>query len=183
MPEETHDLFEIITTTRSMRRLKPDPVPAALIRRILEAGVSAPSGGNMQRWRFLVIRDPKVKQTIGAYYKRTWDEVVAPRYRAGEPGPGTSPERFRRMLGAAQYLADHIHEAPVWIVPCLEGATPTRTWFTSSTFLVPRDFRNQPALVRPVASEDTPQARDRISSFRLCTYSLGSEPPELHSEL
>jgi nitroreductase len=98
-----------------------------LIRKILEAGVAAPSGGNMQRWRFLVIRDPKVKQTVGAYYKRTWDEVVAPRYRGGEPAPGTSRERFARMLGAAQYLADHIHEAPVWIVPCLEGANPTRT--------------------------------------------------------
>src|SRR5207302_5153606 len=87
--------FEIMATTRSMRRLKPDPVPAELIRKVLEAGVSAPSGGNMQRWRFLVVRDPKVKQTVGAYYKRTWDEVVAPRYRAGEPAPGTSPERFR----------------------------------------------------------------------------------------
>src|ERR1700686_1033586 len=127
MPEETHDLFEIMSTTRSMRRLKPDPVPAELIRKVLEAGVSAPSGGNMQRWRFLVIRDPKIKRTVGAYYKRTWDEVVAPRYRAGEPAPGTSRERFLRMLEAAQYLADHIHEAPVWIVPCLEGATPTRT--------------------------------------------------------
>ena len=127
MPEEIHDLFEIMTTTRSLRRLKPDPVPDALIRKILEAGVSAPSGGNMQRWRFLVIRDPKVKERIGAYYKRAWDEVVSPRYRAGEPAPGTSRERFARMLNAAQYLADHIHEAPVWIVPCLEGATPTRT--------------------------------------------------------
>src|SRR5438105_9843661 len=107
-----------------MRRLKPDPVPAELIRKVVEAGVAVPSGGNMQRWRFLVIRDPKVKQTVGAYYKRTWDEVVAPRYRAGEPAPGTSPERFVRMLDAAQYLADHIHEAPVWIVPCLQGATP-----------------------------------------------------------
>jgi nitroreductase len=127
MPEETHDLFEIMATTRSMRRLKPDPVPAALIQKVLEAGVSAPSGGNMQRWRFIVIKDPKIKQTVGAYYKRTWDEVVAPRYRAGEPAPGTSRERFARMLNAAQHLADHIHEAPVWIVPCLEGATPTRT--------------------------------------------------------
>jgi len=125
--EETHDLFEIMATTRSMRRLKPDPVPAALIRKILEAGVSAPSGGNMQRWRFLVVRDAKVKQTIGAYYKRAWDEVVAPRYGAGEPAPGTTPERFKRMLDAAQYLSDHIQDAPVWIVPCLEGATPTRT--------------------------------------------------------
>ena len=127
MPDETANLFEIMATTRSMRRLKPDPVPAELIRTILEVGVSAPSGGNMQRWRFLVVRDPKVKQTVGAYYKRTWDEVVAPRYRAGEPAPGTSSERFRRMLDAAQYLADHIHEAPVWIVPCMGGGTPTRT--------------------------------------------------------
>jgi nitroreductase len=127
MTEETPDLFEIISTTRSMRRLKPDPVPAGLIRTVLEAGVSAPSGGNMQRWRFIVVRDAQVKQTVGAYYKRAWDEVVAPRYGAGEPAPGTTPERFRRMLDAAQYLADHIHEAPVWIVPCLQGTTPTRT--------------------------------------------------------
>ena len=127
MPEETPDLFEIMRTTRSMRRLRPDPVPAELIRKILEAGMSAPSGGNMQRWRFLVIRDPNVKETIGAYYKRAWDEVVSPRYRAGEPAPGTSRERFLRMLDAAQYLADHIHEAPLWIVPCLEGANSTRT--------------------------------------------------------
>jgi nitroreductase len=110
-----------------MRRLKPDPVPPELIRKILNAGVSAPSGGNMQRWRFIVVRDPKVKQTVGSYYKRAWDEVVSPRYGAGEPAPGTTPERFQRMLDAAQYLADHIHEAPVWIVPCLGGASPTRT--------------------------------------------------------
>ena len=127
MPEMHADLFEIISTTRSMRRLKPDPVPAELIRKILDAGVAAPSGGNMQRWRFLVVRDAKVKQTVGAYYKRAWDEVVSPRYRTGDPAPGTSRERFARMLDAAQYLADHIHEAPVWIVPCMEGAAPTRT--------------------------------------------------------
>src|SRR5215471_684088 len=124
MPNENQgiDLFEIIKTTRSMRRLKPDPVPNELIRKILEVGVCAPSGGNMQRWRFLLIRDPKVKETVGALYKRAWDEQVAPRYRSGEPAPGTSRERFERMLAAAEYLAAHIHEAPVWIVPCLEAA-------------------------------------------------------------
>jgi len=130
MPEETAsttDLFDIIKTTRSMRRLKPDPVPNELIRKIFEAGVCAPSGGNMQRWRFLVVRDRKVKETVGALYKRAWDEQVAPRYRSGEPAPGTSRERFERMLAAAEYLANHIQEAPVWIVPCLEGANPTRT--------------------------------------------------------
>ena len=123
----TTDLFEIIRTTRSMRRLKPDPVPADLIQKVLEAGVCAPSGGNMQRWRFLVIQDRQVKNTVGAYYKRAWDEVVAPRYQAGEPAPGMSQDRFQRLLAAAEYLAAHIHEAPVWIVPCLQGAAPTRT--------------------------------------------------------
>jgi nitroreductase len=124
MPEEiasTANLFEIIRSTRSMRRLKPDPVPNELIRKILEAGVCAPSGGNKQRWRFLVIKDAAIKPTVGAYYKRAWDEQVAPRYRAGDPAPGMSRERFLRLLDAAEYLAAHIHEAPVWIVPCLEG--------------------------------------------------------------
>ena len=98
-----------------------------MIRKILEAGVCAPSGGNMQRWRFLVIRDPKFKETLGALYKRAWDERAAPRYQSGEPAPGMSRERFLRLLGAAEYLAAHIHEAPVWIIPCLEGATATHT--------------------------------------------------------
>jgi nitroreductase len=74
---KTADLFEIFRTTRSMRRLKPDPVPDELIRKILEAGVCAPSGGNMQRWRFLVIRDAKTKETVGAYYKRAWEVEAA----------------------------------------------------------------------------------------------------------
>ena len=38
-----------------------------------------------------------------------------------------SRERFLRLLDAAEHLAAHIHEAPVWVVPCLEGRTPTRT--------------------------------------------------------
>ena len=45
------DVFETMHTTRAMRRLKPDPVPDALIARILRAGASAANGGNTQRWR------------------------------------------------------------------------------------------------------------------------------------
>ena len=47
MPDE-NDVFEIMQTTRSMRRLKPDPVPDELIRKILEAGACAANGGNTQ---------------------------------------------------------------------------------------------------------------------------------------
>jgi nitroreductase len=115
------DLFEIMRTTRSMRRLKPDPVPSALLSKILESGTFAASGGNMQSWRFLVIRDPAIREIAGNWYRKAWHEVVAPRYRSSEPAPGVTPEGFARMLSAAEHLADHIHEAPAWIVPCLAG--------------------------------------------------------------
>jgi nitroreductase len=121
MADTSYDLFEIMRTTRSMRRLKPDPVPDALLRQVLEAGTFAANGGNMQSWRFLVIRDPAIKAAAGAWYTKAWHEVVGPRYRSGGPAPGVTPERFARMLNAAEHLADHLHEAPVWIVPCLAG--------------------------------------------------------------
>ena len=62
----SHDLFEIMRSTRSMRRLRPDPVPDVLLRQVLEAGTWAANGGNMQSWRFLVIRDPAIKTAAGA---------------------------------------------------------------------------------------------------------------------
>ncbi len=115
---ETHDLFDIMRSTRSMRRLKPDPIPDDLLRRVLEAGSFAANGGTMQSWRFLVVRDPAIKAAAGQWYRKAWHEIVGPRYRSGGPAPGTTPEAFGRMLNAAEYLADHFHEAPVWIVPC-----------------------------------------------------------------
>ncbi len=123
------DLFEIIRTTRAMRRIKPDPVPEALVRQILEAGICAPSGGNYQRWKFLVIMDIAVKQKVQALYKRAYDEVIGPRYATSAPPPGVTPEKYARQHAAVEYLTDHFHEAPVWIVVCQEdgAATPGRT--------------------------------------------------------
>jgi nitroreductase len=115
------DLFEIIRTTRSMRRLKPDPVPPTLIRQVLEAGTAAASGGNIQNWRFLVVRDPAVKADVAQFYRRAWYEVVAPMYGSAPPPSHTSPDRHSRTLAAAQHLADHLQEAPVWIIACLTG--------------------------------------------------------------
>src|SRR5712692_9637744 len=87
------DLFDIIHT---MRRLKPDPVPDDLIRKILQAGVCAANGGNTQRWRFLVIKDPKIKQAVQVHYKRAFDEVIGPRYTSSAPPPGVTRERYMR---------------------------------------------------------------------------------------
>src|SRR5438477_3293290 len=69
MPEGT-DVFEIMHTTRAMRRLKPDPVPDELIRNILLAGQAAASGGNTQRWRFLVLKDRKSKRKYRSITRR-----------------------------------------------------------------------------------------------------------------
>ncbi|HEX5327384.1 MAG TPA: nitroreductase family protein [Acetobacteraceae bacterium] len=132
MPDVT-DLFEIMHTTRSMRRLKPDPVPDALIRKILEAGAAAANGGNTQRWRFLVVKDKAIKQAVQKYYKRAFDEVVGPRYGASAPPPGVTAERYQRQHAAVQYLTDHFHEAPVWIVACLDDKAPTR-WSGASIY-------------------------------------------------
>jgi len=123
MPEGTEDLFEIQHTTRAMRRLKPDPVPDDLIRQILLAGQAAASGGNTQRWRFLVLKDPKIKKAVQVYYKKAFDEVVGPRYATSAPPPGSDPARYKRQHAAVEYLTDHYHEAPVWIVACLEDGS------------------------------------------------------------
>jgi len=76
---ETHDLFDIMRSTRSMRRLKPDPIPDDLLRQVLEAGSLAANGGNMQSWRFLVVRDPAIKTAAAQWYRKAWYEIVGPR--------------------------------------------------------------------------------------------------------
>ncbi len=126
---EGTELFHIMHTTRAMRRLKPDPVPDELVQKILQAGQWAANGGANQRWRFLVIKDPGIKEQVQKWYQKAFDEVVGPRYRGSEPPPGSSPSRYRRQHDAVEYLTEHYHEAPVWIVACQDDGeeTPTRS--------------------------------------------------------
>jgi nitroreductase len=133
MPDGT-DVFEIMQTTRAMRRLKPDPVPDELIRKILRAGACAASGGNYQRWRFLVVKDPAIKKAVQAWYKKAYDEVIGPRYAGSAPPPGVSAERYARQHAAVEHLTEHFHEAPVWIVCCLEEAGTPNRWSGASIY-------------------------------------------------
>ncbi|HJQ59903.1 MAG TPA: nitroreductase family protein [Vineibacter sp.] len=133
MPDST-DVFDIMLSTRSMRRLKPDPVPDALIDKILTAGMAAANGGNAQRWRFMVVKDPAVKKAVQVWYKRAFDEVVGPRYANSAPPPGMDKERFQRQHKAVSYLTEHFHEAPVWIVACIEDSAPASRWTGSSIY-------------------------------------------------
>jgi nitroreductase len=121
------DVFDVMHTMRAMRRLKPDPVPDELVFKILAAGQAAASGGNTQRWKFLVLKDTAKKKAVQGYYKKLFDEVVGPRYASSPVPPGANPDSFKRQHSAVEYLTDHYHEAPIWIVACLEGDNPNRT--------------------------------------------------------
>lgn len=119
-------LFEAIDSARSLRRLKPDPVPEALIKRVLDAAVRAPSAGNAQNWAFLVVRDPEQRRRIGVIYRKASDIAAAIYAARGRP-PHLSERQFARMLRAGGYLWDHIGEAPVLLVPCQSRpVTPPR---------------------------------------------------------
>jgi nitroreductase len=111
-------LFEAIHTARSLRRLKPDPVPEELITRVLDAAIRAPSGGNAQTWRFLVVRDATLRRELGKLYRRGSDIAAASYAARGKPAHLTQAE-FDRMMAAGAYLWDHMGDAPVLLLPCL----------------------------------------------------------------
>ena len=123
------DVLEAIYTARALRKLKPDLVPEELIVRILEAGTRAGSGGNAQRWAFIVVRDAEQRRKLGAIYRRGSDisQIV---YALRGPPPHLSEEQFRKMMTAGAYLWDHMADAPVLLVPCIESNTlPPRETF------------------------------------------------------
>jgi len=104
-------LLEGIRTTRAIRRLRPDPVPRALIRKVCEAATFAPSGGNRQPWRFVAVTDPERRRWVAERYRPVFHEYIAPGVEAAKDPD--FPESGRRMQRAAIHLADHLHEAPV----------------------------------------------------------------------
>ncbi len=113
------DLFEAMRTCRTVRRLRPDPVPDELLRQVLTAATWAPSGGNRQPWRFLVVRDAELKRRVGELYLpvwRTFSAGYASRVAAASP---PSRAGLERMMRAADHLAEHFHEAPVILVVCV----------------------------------------------------------------
>jgi nitroreductase len=111
-------LFEAIYTARSLRRLKPDPVPDELITRVLDAAIRAPSGGNAQNWGFIVVRDAAKRQQLGAIYRKASDEVSAIYAARGRPAHMTQ-DQFDRFMAAGAYLWDHLGDAPILLVPCV----------------------------------------------------------------
>lgn len=104
-------LLEGIRTARAIRRLRPDPVPRELIRKVCEAGTFAPSGGNRQPWIFVAVDDVEKRRWIAERYRPIFQDYIRePLERAGREG---FPAHLRRNMQAALHLAEHLHEAPV----------------------------------------------------------------------
>lgn len=112
------DVYEALYTTRAMRRVRPDPIPVEVQQRILDAAIRAPSGGNAQGWRFLLVDDPAVLARLGPVYRRclqqVWDVVYKDRLAAAHADP-EAPEHAQllRVQRSAQYLADHFEQYPL----------------------------------------------------------------------
>ena len=120
MPEIRFDmpLDEALNTQRAVRRLKPDPVDDALVLRLIEFALKAPTGGNRQNWEFVIVKDPAVKAQLGRRNRQAWSlyDRISRRASRGDP-------KMQRLLDAVQWQADHFEEIPVFVVACLRGTS------------------------------------------------------------
>ena len=123
------DIFEALYTTRAMRRVRPDPVPMDVQAAILDAAVRAPTGGNTQGWRFLLVDDPELIGRIAPLYRHAiselWTTLYADRVEAARAAPG-DPEsvQWEKVRASADWLADHFAEVPLFLFAFVQ-ADPT----------------------------------------------------------
>ena len=113
-------LGEAIYSLRAIRRLKPDPIPDADLKEILEATIRAPNGGNQQPWHFIVVKKPELRQQLGKLYHEAW---WAKRRDQGIHGPEDIPPENRTSQSAMK-LADEIGNAPVMVLVCATAKGP-----------------------------------------------------------
>lgn len=121
-PATTADLLDVIATTRTIRRLRPDPVTDEELATVLFAATRAPSGSNRQPGRFLVLREGerarRAKKLIGDEARRLWSEKrVRDRYDAGSGELAESPKA--RMARAMEHFVENFERTPVVVLACL----------------------------------------------------------------
>jgi nitroreductase len=130
------DFFDVATTQRATRRLKPDAIPETALRQIMGAAICAPSGGNRQGWSFLVVRDPAKRARLGELYREAWAELMkVPYYRDAASAPPDSPAG--KMLASARHLSEHLGEAPVLIVACIGLDPGVKATLTTGASIYP----------------------------------------------
>ncbi|WP_345412047.1 nitroreductase family protein [Actinomycetospora chlora] len=117
-------LLEGLRTTPARRYLAATPIPDEVLWELLDTAIRGPSGGNRQTWGWLVVTDPAVKARIAEHYQQGWEKIYGVRREElldpdrDDAATGLTPASFR----AADHLAGHLAEAPVFVVPVLRHA-------------------------------------------------------------
>jgi nitroreductase len=114
---------EILTTTRAVRKRLDfkRPVARSVLEECLTIAQQAPTGSNLQNWHFVVVTDPAKRQALADVYRKGWAIYVTLPLAAGNltfDDPQRNAQQAR-VMASAQYLAEHMHEAPVLVVPCI----------------------------------------------------------------
>jgi nitroreductase len=114
---------EVLTTTRAVRKrldLEREVEPE-ILQECLDIGIQAPTGSNSQTYHWVVVTDPEVKKPIADWYRNNffafYGEPQASPYADDDP----RTDRLGAVIDSATYLANHLEEVPVWVIPCLEG--------------------------------------------------------------
>jgi nitroreductase len=118
MPIDLASVDHVLTTTRSVRRRLDlgRPVEPEVIEECLRLAIQAPTGGNSQGWRWIVVTDAGLRMQLAELYRDISTPYLAAGLDQGEPS-----EQQRRVVDSAKYLADILHEVPVHVIPCLYG--------------------------------------------------------------
>ena len=114
---------ELLSTTRAVRKRLDltRPVPRSVILECIALAQQAPTGGNQQSWRWLVVTDPVKRLALAEIYRQTAADYFA---KARRRAQAAGAEQTARVYDSAQYLADHLHEVPAHVIPCLIGRPP-----------------------------------------------------------
>jgi len=124
MPLLDLTLDELLATTRSVRKRLDltRPVEPELIRECLELALQAPTGSNSQRWHFVVVTDAEKRFALAELYRKAfaaYRNQPSPVNKLAEDSPRVQTQK--RVVDSADYLAEHLHEVPVFVIPCLAG--------------------------------------------------------------
>src|SRR5919204_1002194 len=111
---------EVLTTTRSVRKRLDfeKQVPREMLMECLDLALQAPTGSNAQGWQWVFVEDSEKKRALADIYRTN----ATPYLDLPKPVYGDVRDEQRpRVYDSAKYLNEHFHEAPVLLIPCLEG--------------------------------------------------------------
>ncbi len=119
---------ELLSTTRSVRKRLDfsRPVEPELLNECLELAAQAPTGSNAQGWHVIVVTDPEKRAALGEMYRKGFEIFYGNRAAAEANLPADDPAYVattKRVIDSAEYLAEHMGEAPVMLIPCIDVRT------------------------------------------------------------